>query len=137
RQAFLGEGITIILGNVTRIEIELGVDGGVAVIHRVRVLRIEEHRGAIDVGDRLRDQERGDGAHRAVLQNDRLDKARRLGGGLREQSTSPRVSAEVEVKGSVLLEENEDIFDVLLEQSEFLSVRETRFALQATGVAGD
>ena len=92
---------------------------------------------AIDVGDRLRNQERGDGADRAVRQNDRLDKARRLGGGLREQAASPRVGAEVEVKGSVLLEENEDIFDVLPEQSEFLSVSETRLALQATRVAGD
>ena len=137
RQAFFGEGIAIVLGDVIAVQIELGDAGGVSVIHRIRVLRIEIHRGTIDVGDRLRHQERRDGADRAVRQNDGLHKTRRLSGGLREQAPSPRVGAEVEVKGSVLLEENKHVFDVLLQQSEFRGMAESRRFLQATRVAGD
>src|SRR5271166_979054 len=121
RQPFLGEGVAIVLGDVIH-QIKLGVDGGMAVIDRVRILRIEVDGVAINVGDRLRNQEWGDGAYRAVGFYDGLDKARGIAGWLGEQSPSPRVGAKVEVKRPVLLEENEHVFDVLLKQSLFLSV---------------
>jgi len=56
---------------------------------------------------------------------------------LREQSTGSRVGAEVEIKRTVLLEENEDVLDIVLQQSEFLSMGENRCGVDATGVAGD
>ena len=87
-------------------------------------------------GDRLRNQKGGDGADRAVGQNDRLDEAGGFGGGLGEQSTSAGVGAEVEVKGAVLLEENEDVLDVLAKQSEFLSVSEIRRVFYTQACSG-
>ncbi len=57
--------------------------------------------------------------------------------GLRKQAVGTGVGAEVEVKGSVLLEENEDVLDMPAEQIEFLCVTEIRRVLHAARVAGD
>src|SRR5271157_6326518 len=40
--ALFGKGIAVIVGHVARIQMKLGVDGGVAVIHGIRVLRKAE-----------------------------------------------------------------------------------------------
>jgi hypothetical protein len=92
---------------------------------------------ATGVGDRLRNLEGGDGARPSRRIHDRLGKARASRGRLREQAVGARIGAEVEVEGSVLLEENEDILDVPAEQIEFLIVTEIRRILHATRVAGD
>src|ERR1700690_1792574 len=108
-----------------------------AVIHRVCIFRIELNRTVVDIDDRLRNQERGDGADRAVCLYDRLDEARRVGGRLKKQPASPGVGAEMKVKRPVLLEKNEDVFDVLLKQSLLLSVCENRLDLRIPSVTGD
>src|SRR5208282_6637802 len=120
--AFFRECIPIIVGNVARIQMQLGVNGGVPVIHGVRILRVQQHSVPVNVLHGLGNQEWGDGLNVAGRIDDRLIKARSLAGMLREKSPGSRVSPEVEIKRAVLLEENEDVLNVLPQQFEFLIV---------------
>jgi len=135
-QPFFGEGVAIIQGDVLGIHVQLGVDADMGMIHRIRIFGIEQYRATVD-GDRLRNLERRNCTDRAVGQNDWLDKPGSLVGGLREKAAGSRVGTEVEIKGSVLLKQNEDVLYVFLQQGELLSMGKIRSALDPVRVTGD
>ena len=67
-QTFLVEGVAVVLGDRLggRVRVHVVDVAGVAVIHRVGVLGIQLHRGAVGVLDGARDQERADRRDAAV-----------------------------------------------------------------------
>src|SRR5208337_4105545 len=115
RDAFFRKGIAVIVGHVAGIQMQLGVNGGVAVIHGVRILGVQRHCIAVNVLDGLGNQEWGNGFNVSSCIDDRLVKTRSFASGLREQAPGSGIGAEVEVEGTVFLEENEDILNVLTE----------------------
>jgi hypothetical protein len=69
--------------------------------------------------------------------DDGLDKTGSFARGLRELSACPGIDTEVEVKGTILLKESDDISDLFAEQIEFLIVTEIGRVRSAKRVLGD
>jgi hypothetical protein len=85
----------------------------------------------------LGNQEGRNAPNAAVGLHDGLHETGSFAGSLREQTAGTGISAKVEVKGAVLLEKHENVFDVLAQQIELLCVAEVRRIFDRMRVPSD
>ena len=126
--AFFSEGIAIVACDTVTIHVELVVDGDVIVIGASEIGWVERYRLAVDVDHGERNLKRGDGGDSAVEVDDRLNKAGYFRRGMGVQAVGAGISGEVEVKGAVFLEEDEDVLDLFAEEFQLGLLGEDGFA---------
>ena len=139
---FLGDGKLVHLRSAIY-DIHFRNGAGVRVVDVVGIgcvaCRGAEH--PVDGGIRAQvlrpDAEGMNGSRGAIGIDQWLVEAQSLRRWVTEKPFSPGECPEIRIERAVLLVQEKRLFDVLLKQSEFLSVSETRLALQGTRVAGD